>query len=74
MKNFNKIILAFVAISILAQCRPDDDESIGAPFNKVQGLSGTWEISSAVLIDEQSILKDETDLNQYYTDSNLFRL
>ena len=62
-------ILGFFLVGSIAfyNCKPENDAEIGTPFDKVEGLQGTWEISNAVLIDEQSILKEETDLNPFYT-------
>ena len=62
-------LLGFFLVGTLAlyNCKPEDEAELGAPFDKIEGLQGTWEVSSALLIDEESILKDETDLNEFYT-------
>lgn len=71
----NLIILA-MATFVLLGCAKEETPVLDPPFDKVEGLDGTWEVSSAAIIDEQSVLKDEIDLSDFYTSdpSNLMSL
>jgi hypothetical protein len=71
----NLIILVLTTF-VLLSCTKEETPTLDPPFDKVQGLDGTWEVSSAAIIDEQSVLKDEIDLSDFYTadPSSLMRL
>lgn len=64
-----KAVFFLATVFLMAGCQEPEEEEIGRPFDKVKGLSGTWQITNAKLIDEQSILKEETDLNAFYTNN-----
>ena len=54
------LVLAFVG------CKPELKGELGEPFDKVQGMSGTWELSSFIQKDLNNPIKEERDLSQFY--------
>lgn len=75
-KNMNHIslygtlVLALVAIAFNA-CKPEPTGELGEPFDKVAGMTGTWELSSFTQQDLNSPVKETRDLSNFYIDGNV---
>jgi hypothetical protein len=68
MKKNTSLALVFLAtIGMVFNGCVEERKEIGEPFDKVEGISGTWIVSDAAVIDEQSVLKDEIDITDFYT-------
>jgi hypothetical protein len=48
-------------------CKKKETKPIGEPFSKLEGIQGEWEIKSVIQIDEQTPLKDQLNLDRFYT-------
>ena len=64
------LILAIVAIAFNA-CKPESTGELGDPFDKVAGMSGTWELSSFTQQDLNSPVKETRDLSAFYIDGTV---
>lgn len=77
MKKMNwkiSMMLMAMTVGLLYSCN-EEEPVLAPPFSKVAGLHGTWVVSSVVQVDEQTVLKDEIDLTNYFvTGSNLLAL
>ena len=49
-------------------CKPTTEGEIGDPFDKVQGMMGTWELSSFTQQDLNSPVKETRDLSAFFID------
>lgn len=65
-----KIILnlAFVMLLALQACKTEDFV-LGPPPSKVEGISDTWVIETAAMVDELSPTKKAINLNQFYLEN-----
>lgn len=61
------LTLAVVATAINA-CKPESTVELGDPFDKVAGMTGTWELSSFTQQDLNSPVKETLDLSAFYID------
>ena len=69
MKKYNYLIFLFVSLLAmgLVGCE-DDDEEIGDPFSKIEGLTATdWIVEEVYLVDESNPAKPEKSITDYYT-------
>ena len=64
------LTLAIVAIAINA-CKPESTGELGDPFDKVAGMTGTWELSSFTQQDLNSPVKETRDLSAFYIDGTV---
>jgi hypothetical protein len=64
------LILAIVAIAFNA-CKPESTGELGDPFDKVAGMSGTWELSSFTQQDLNSPVKETRNLSAFYIDGTV---
>ena len=64
------LTLAFVAMAINA-CKPESTGELGDPFDKVAGMTGTWELSSFTQQDLNSPVKETRDLSAFYIDGTV---
>lgn len=70
MKSY---ILSLVAMSIvgamlLQGCKPTIDGELGEPFDKSEGIAGTWELSSFTQKDLNSPVQEVRDLSGFFID------
>lgn len=56
--NMKKILLPVLGLLILAGCRPDEFEDLGAAQNNIDAISGTWKLISVVQKDEGAEVKN----------------
>ncbi|MEY5043395.1 MAG: hypothetical protein RJA19_622 [Bacteroidota bacterium] len=49
-------------------CKPETEGEIGEPFDKVAGISGTWELRAFLQQDLNSPVKEVRDLSEFYID------
>lgn len=65
------LMLALVGIAMLAACKPTTEGEVGEPFDKIEGMSGTWELSRFIQKDLNNPIKEERDLSQFYIKDNI---
>ena len=66
MKIF-KISLFILGLAVIASsCKPEVEGELGEPFDKVAGMSGTWELSTFLQKDLNNPIKEERDLSMVY--------
>jgi hypothetical protein len=74
--RYRLIILAVIGLVgfSLTSCEPEDYKPIGEPFDKIEGMVGTWKITSVVQVDEEAIAKDlsftELNITNFFDFSN----
>ena len=71
MTHYNNIFACAFAVLIAAGwmgCKPDLEGELGDPFDKYEGMIGTWELGVFSQQDLQSPLKEVRDLSQVYID------
>ena len=68
MKLITSISAAFLLAAVLAGCKPEITGELGEPFDKVEGMTGTWEIQSFTQKDLNSPVKESRDLSSFYLD------
>ena len=64
-KTFYITTLVLLALA-LGGCKPELKGELGEPFDKIQGMSGTWELSSFIQKDLNNPIKEERDLSPFY--------
>lgn len=73
--NWKKYLgIAILGAITLSACN-EEKPVLDAPYSKVSGMHGTWVIGGVVQVDEQTVLKDEVDLTNYFvTGSDLLAI
>jgi hypothetical protein len=67
MKNTVKYILALTAVAIVTVTACQKKEyTIGDPVSKVEGIDGTWQVSTVFQVDETSPVRESMDLSTYF--------
>lgn len=61
-------LVALVTAAALSGCKPEINGELGEPFDKVAGMSGTWELSAFTQQDLNSPVKEIRDLSAFYVD------
>lgn len=62
-----KIIYSlFITTMVLNACKPDIKGELGAAESKVDGMVGTWEVSSFIQQDPNNPIQEERDLSEFY--------
>jgi hypothetical protein len=62
-----KIFILAAGISLLLwACKPELKGELGEPANKLEGMSGTWEITSFKQQDPNNPIREERDLSEFY--------
>ncbi|MFM7104193.1 MAG: DUF5004 domain-containing protein [Flavobacteriales bacterium] len=62
-----KIIYSlFITTMVLNACKPDIKGELGATESKVDGMVGTWEVSSFIQQDPNNPIQEERDLSEFY--------
>ena len=71
----NTTYTSLSAVLILAivfnACKPESTGELGDPFDKVAGMTGTWELSSFTQQDLNSPVKETRDLSAFYIDGTV---
>jgi hypothetical protein len=62
------LLLLVALLTVLGGCKPETDGALGDPFDKVQGMLGTWELSSFIQQDLNSPVKETRDLSSFFID------
>lgn len=60
------ILASVFAALLLTGCKPESSGELGEPFDKVAGISGTWQLNRFVQKDLNNPIKEERDLSQFY--------
>lgn len=61
----NTFLLLSLAL-FLGQCKPELEGELGEPFDKVAGMSGTWQLTQFIQKDLNNPIKEERDLSYLY--------
>lgn len=64
MKKLQLLCLSLL-VTVLA-CKPRTEGEIGEPFDKIAGISGTWELQRFIQQDLNNPIKEERDLSTFY--------
>lgn len=64
--NIQLGMVLLVAVALFQACKPDPTGELGDPYDKVDGLDGTWTLQSVVQTDEKAPNKRQLDLTNYY--------
>lgn len=57
---------ALLVAIVFAGCKPRTEGELGEPFDKIAGLSGTWELTRFIQKDLNNPIQEERDLSQFY--------
>jgi hypothetical protein len=60
------LALMLVASWTLFTCKPQPKGELGETFDKVKGMTGTWEISAFSQLDLNNPIQEERDLSEFY--------
>ncbi len=72
MKLITHIVLAiFLCLLGFSACKPETNGDLGEPFNKVEGMTGTWELLSFTQQDLNSPIQESRDLSTFYMDGSI---
>lgn len=63
-------MMSILAVAFNA-CKPESIGELGEPFDKVAGMTGTWELSSFTQQDLNSPVKETRDLSSFYIDASV---
>ena len=66
---YSCLFLSFALVLLLHSCKPDTVGELGEPFDKVQGMIGTWQLQAFTQQDLNSPVKEVRDLSLFYMDS-----
>lgn len=61
-----KKILYIVFVVGLGSCKPEIKGELGEPFSKVDGINGSWQLTTFSQRDENNPIKEVRDLSEYY--------
>ncbi len=62
---------AVLAAGWMTGCKPEPEGELGEAFDKVKGLTGTWQLTSFTQQDLNSPVKEVRDLSSFYIDGNV---
>ena len=69
-RTISVICGTWLAIALVAAtftgCKPESNGELGVPFDKVEGISGTWQLNRFIQKDLNNPIKEERDLSQFY--------
>jgi hypothetical protein len=68
LRNLICLFLAGMCFLFLNSCKPETDGIVGDPFDKVQGMIGTWELSQFTQQDLNSPVKEVRNLSSFFID------
>ena len=51
---------------LLAGCKPETTGELGDPSDKLQGMDGTWELTTFIQQDPNNPVLEERDLSEFY--------
>ncbi|MFN9959074.1 MAG: hypothetical protein ACK55I_38775, partial [bacterium] len=60
------LLLSSVFALALSACKPEIKGELGQPSNKLDGMIGTWEITSFKQQDPNNPIREERDLSEFY--------
>lgn len=67
-----KLLYTIIGLSLLiAACKPEIKGELGEPFDKVKGISGSWEIGAFKQRDENNPIKEVRDLSEFYVNTDV---
>jgi len=67
MKNFSYIFCLLLVIGVLASgCKKKIEGELGAPYSKVTGMTGAWELTEFSQLDLKNPIKEERDLSSFF--------
>ena len=72
MKLITHVVLAvFLCLVAFTACKPETNGDLGEPFDKIEGMIGTWELLSFTQQDLNSPIQESRDLSTFYMDGSI---
>lgn len=69
IRNFRAVgAFTLLAWMLSSGCKPETTGEIGDPYDKVKGMTGTWELSAFTQQDLNSPVKETRDLSSFFID------
>ncbi|MFM1931007.1 MAG: hypothetical protein RL226_310 [Bacteroidota bacterium] len=65
MKTTSIVLVAFILLSAVG-CKKKIEGELGEPFDKVKGMTGTWELISFSQTDVNNPIQEKRDLSKFY--------
>ena len=62
------LYVSAVFLFMFNSCKPETNGELGEPFDKVEGMIGTWELQAFTQQDLNSPIKETRDLSDFYLD------
>lgn len=59
---------ALLVLMLASGCKPETTGEIGDPYDKVKGMTGTWELAAFTQQDLNSPVKETRDLSAFFID------
>ena len=68
LRNIIALLILGTGFLFLNSCKPETEGNVGDPFDKVQGMIGTWELSQFTQQDLNSPVKEVRNLSSFFID------
>ena len=65
---FTSLLFSAILLTTFHSCKPETEGELGEPFDKVEGMIGTWELQAFTQQDLNSPIKETRDLSDFYLD------
>ncbi len=66
MKSVKLFFMMALAIGLFSGCKPEITGELGEASDKLQGMGGTWELTSFIQQDPNNPVLEERDLSEFY--------
>jgi hypothetical protein len=66
MKSIRIFFIIALSVGLFAGCKPETTGELGEPSDKLQGMGGTWELTSFIQQDPNNPVLEERDLSEFY--------
>ena len=63
-------LLSLAALVVVGGCKPEISGELGEPFDKIEGMAGTWLLTAFTQQDLNSPVKEVRDLSHFYIDGS----
>ncbi len=66
MKSVKLFLMIALTAGLFAGCKPEITGELGTQSDKLQGMGGTWELTSFIQKDPNNPVLEERDLSEFY--------
>jgi len=66
MKSVKYFFIIALSVGLFAGCKPETTGELGEPSDKLQGMGGTWELTSCIQQYPNNPVLEERDLSEFY--------